>query len=164
MKNILITSSGKFYLKQKWHSNRDQVLFPYNWHQRRHGLRYAWLDNHSGFPGDSDGKESSCNAGDLGLIPGLGRSPGEGNGTPLQYSGLENSMDRGVWKAIVHGVAKRQTGLSDFHTHKQSFRNQNSDVNFRQQDCKYHKIPIICPGICKDYFQNTEGDIFQRPH
>ena len=63
-----------------------------------------------GFPCDSDGKESACNAGDLGLIPGLGRSPGEGKGYPLQYSGLENSMD-----CIVHGVAKSQTRLSDFH-------------------------------------------------
>ena len=57
-----------------------------------------------GFPGGSDGKESACNAGDLGSIPGLGRSPGEGNGNPLQYSDLENSMDRGAWQAVVHGV------------------------------------------------------------
>ena len=60
----------------------------------------------------SVGKESACNAGDLGLIPGLGRSPGEGKGYPLQYSGLENSMD-----CIVHGVTKSQTQLSDFHFH-----------------------------------------------
>ena len=51
----------------------------------------------SGFPGGSDSKESACNAGDLGLIPGSGRSPGEGNGNPLQYSCLENCMDRGAW-------------------------------------------------------------------
>ena len=51
-----------------------------------------------GFPGASDGKESTCNVGDLGLIPGLGRSPGEGNGSPLQYSCLENPMDRGDWQ------------------------------------------------------------------
>ena len=61
-----------------------------------------------GFPGDSDGKRI-CNVGDLGLIPGLGRSPGEGNGNPLQYSDLENSMDRGAWWAIVHGVGKSWT-------------------------------------------------------
>ena len=61
------------------------------------------------FPGGSDGKESACKLGD----PGLGRSPGEGNGNPLQYSCLENFMDRGVWWATVHGVAKRQTQLSD---------------------------------------------------
>ena len=66
-----------------------------------------------GFPGGSDSKESGGNAGDLGLIPGLGRSPGEGHGNPLQYSCLENSMDSGAWWATVHGVAKSQTGLSD---------------------------------------------------
>ena len=56
----------------------------------------------------SDGKESTCNAGDLGLIPGSGRTPGEGNGNPLQYSCLENPMDRGAWWATVHWVAKSQ--------------------------------------------------------
>ena len=57
-------------------------------------------------PGGSDGKEFTCNAGDQGLIPGSGRSPGEGNGNPFQYSCLENPMDRGAWWATVHGVAK----------------------------------------------------------
>ena len=60
------------------------------------------------FPGDSDGKESACNAGDLALSPRSGRSPGVGKGYPLQYPGLENSMDRGAWQATVQGVAKRQ--------------------------------------------------------
>ena len=60
-------------------------------------------------PGGSVSKVSACNAGDLGSIPGLGRSPGEGNGNPLQYSCLENSMDRGAWWATVHGVTKSQT-------------------------------------------------------
>ena len=59
-----------------------------------------------GFPGSSNGKESACNVGDLGSIPGLGRSPGEGNGNPLQYSCLGNPIDRGAWRAAVHGVAK----------------------------------------------------------
>ena len=68
-----------------------------------------------GFPGGSDGKETACNAEDLGLITGLGRSPGEENGYSLQYSSLENSTDRGDWRAIVHGIAKTQTLLSDFH-------------------------------------------------
>ena len=58
--------------------------------------------------GGSDGKESACNVGDLGLIPGWGRSPEEGNGYPLQYSCLENPMDRGAWWATVHGVTKSQ--------------------------------------------------------
>ena len=63
-----------------------------------------------GFPCGSAGKESTCNVGDLGAIPGLGRSPGEGKGYPLQYSGLENSMD-----SIVHGIAKSWTRLNNFH-------------------------------------------------
>ena len=66
-----------------------------------------------GFPGGSDGKEFACNVGDLGLIPGLGRSPGEGNGTPVQYSCCDDLMDRGAWRAAVHGVAKSRTRLSD---------------------------------------------------
>ena len=66
--------------------------------------------NITGFPGGSDGKESACDAGDLGLILASGRSPGEGNGYPLQYSCLENSMDRGAWKAAV---AKSWTQLSN---------------------------------------------------
>ena len=67
-----------------------------------------------GLPGGSDGKASACNAGDLGLIPGSGRCPGEGNGNPFQYSCLENSMDRGALEATVHGVAKSWTRLSNF--------------------------------------------------
>ena len=59
--------------------------------------------------GSPDGKDSAYNAGDLGLIPGLGRSPGEGNGSSLQYSGLENSMDRGAWQVKVHAVAESDT-------------------------------------------------------
>ena len=65
-----------------------------------------------GFPGGSAGKEFTCNAGDLGSIPGLGRFPGEGNNYPLQYSGLENSME-----CIDHRVAKSRTQLSAFHFH-----------------------------------------------
>ena len=66
-----------------------------------------------GFPGSSDSKESVCNEGEQSLIPGLGRSPGEGKGTPLQYSCLENPMVRGAWQTTVHGVTKSQTGLSE---------------------------------------------------
>ena len=66
-----------------------------------------------GFPGGSDSKESACNARDLGLILGSGRFPGEGNGYPLQYFCLENSMDRGAWLATFHGVAKSWTQPSD---------------------------------------------------
>ena len=73
-----------------------------------YSLPYSYL----GFPCSSAGKESACNVGDLGSIPGLGRSPGEGNGYPFQDPGPENSMN-----CIVHGVAKSQTGLSIFHFH-----------------------------------------------
>ena len=59
-----------------------------------------------GFPGGSDGKESACNVGNLGSIPGSGRSPGEGHSNPLQYSCLENPMERGAWQATVHGVSE----------------------------------------------------------
>ena len=67
-----------------------------------------------GFPGGSEVKASARNARGLGSIPGSGRSTGEGNGNPLQYSCLENPMDGGTWWAIVHGVAKSRTRLSDF--------------------------------------------------
>ena len=66
-----------------------------------------------GFPGASDSKESPCNAGDPGSIPGLGRFPGEGHGNPLQYSCLENAMDRGAWWATICGAPKSQTRLSN---------------------------------------------------
>ena len=65
-----------------------------------------------GFPAGSDGEESACNAGDMGWIW-VGRPPGEGNGTPLQCSCLENSMDRGAWRATVHGAAKSRIQLSE---------------------------------------------------
>ena len=65
-----------------------------------------WSMHQLGFPGGSDSKESVCNAGDLASIPGLGRSLGEGNGNPFQYSCLGNSKDRGAWQAIIHGVSK----------------------------------------------------------
>ena len=71
-------------------------------------LSVSWV-----FLGGSDSKESACNAGDLGSIPGLGKSPGEGNGNPLQYCYLENAMDRGAWQATVHGVAKSWTRLRE---------------------------------------------------
>ena len=66
-----------------------------------------------GFPGGSDSKEYAYNTGDLGSIPGLGRSPGEGHGYPLQYCCLENSMDRGTRWTAVHGIAESRTQLSD---------------------------------------------------
>ena len=76
----------------------------------------CWVDidvNYKGFPGGSDGKESACIAGDLGLILGSGRSTRKGNGNPLHYSCLGNPIDRGAWWATVHGVTKSQTWLND---------------------------------------------------
>ena len=75
---------------------------------------YGRVVFHVSFPGGSEGKESACSARDLGLIPESGRSPGEENGNPFQYSCLENPMNRGAWQATVHGVAQSQTQLSDF--------------------------------------------------
>ena len=82
--------------------------------------------------GDLAGKEFTCNAGDLGSIPGLGRSPGERKGYPLQYSGLENSMD-----CIVPGVAKSQTRLTDFH----NFGRKRQSIKATVRDSK--KSPIV---------------------
>ena len=99
-------------LGHKWATS----LFPFTILCKLSLWLLTWLPNglpqfpNLGFPCGSAGKESACNAGDLGLIPGLGRSPGAGKGYPLQYSGLENSMD-----FIVHGIAKSRTRLSDFH-------------------------------------------------
>ena len=70
-----------------------------------------------GFPGTSGSKESACSVGNPGSVPGLGRSPGEGHGNPLQYSCLESSIDLGAWWAAVHGVTKSRIWLRDSHTH-----------------------------------------------
>ena len=80
----------------------------WNKDSKREGLWFI-----KGFSGGSNGKESDCSVWQLGSIPGSGRSPGEGNGYPLQYSCLENAVDRRAWWAIVHGVAKSQTWLKD---------------------------------------------------
>ena len=81
------------------------------------------------FPDSSVGKESACNAGDLGSVPGLGRSPGEGKGYPLQYSGLENSMD-----SIVHGVAKSRTQLRHFHFPRNSQISEGPGKHFPSEN------------------------------
>ena len=81
--------------------------------ERKRAGTFLWA---RGFPGGSDGKESTCNVGDLGSIPESGRSPGRGHGNPLQYSCLGNPMGRGAWQATVHGVAKNRTWLSGFYS------------------------------------------------
>ena len=90
-----------------------------------------------GFPDSSVGKESACNAGDLGLIPGLGRSPGEGKSYPLQYSGLENSMD-----CIVHGAQSR-TQQSNFHfTIKKRYKDRFNSKVFLLKKCLFSKFQV----------------------
>ena len=96
---------------RRWRQEDEQQGFLCDW-LREH--TWLYLIGPKGFPGGSEVKASACNIGDLGSIPGSGRSPGEGNGSPLQYSCLENPMDRGSWQATVHGVAKSWTQLSDF--------------------------------------------------
>ena len=102
-----------------------------------------WLRDFT-FDGSSFGKESTCNAGDLGLIPGLGRSPEEGKGYPRQYSGLENSID-----CIVHGVTKSQTLLGNFHYWKHFFPNDNLTHNFL-----LFIAWIKCPHTVKPYIDH----------
>ena len=87
------------------------------------------------FPGGSDGEASAYKGGDLGSIPGSGRSSGEGNGNPLQYSCLEKPMDRGAWWATVHGVEKSRTRLSNF-----TFINSEM-VRFSKDEGKYRNSP-----------------------
>ena len=76
------------------------------WFLTPEDLSFVLSTINRGFPHSSVGKESACSAGDPGSIPGWGRSSGEGNGNPLQYSHLENRIDRGAWQATVHGIAK----------------------------------------------------------
>ena len=106
-----------------------------------------------GFPGGSDGKESACNAGDPGLNPGSGISPGEGNGNPLQYSCLENLMDRGAWKVTVRGVSQSQIELKRLSTQASGIQilTQKNALFFlpiseyhQKQFCSYMKEPTVC--------------------
>ena len=101
----------------------------------------------------SAGKESTCNAGDPGSIPGSGRSPREGNGYPLQHSGLENSMDRRAWRATVHGVAKSRTRLRDFHTHARMC-SQNGPCSY-VEDSLYNLPFPLC--FCVHLWCKTNG-------
>ena len=102
------------FLVRIGHSHDKQIL---RWVPILHGASHpSW-----GFPGDSDGKESACNAGDPVPSLGSGRFPGEGIVYPLQYPCLENPMDRGTRRTTVHGVTKSQTQLSNWHFHISSF-------------------------------------------
>ena len=97
-----------------------------------------WVSISESFPGGSDGKEPACNAGDLGSIPGSGISLGEGNGNPLQYSCLENPLDRRAWWATVHGVTKSQTQLSNKH---------NTTIS-DELSPNGKKLPTVVPAFC----------------
>ena len=112
------------------------------------GIKFASPISSAGFPCGSAGKESACNVGDLGSIPGLGRSPGEGKGYPLQYSGLENSLDR-----IVHEITKSQTLLSDFHFTSSCLRHWQAG-----------SLPLAPPGKPKFYLFIWLCQVFKLQH
>ena len=108
-REIFCLFEGKKARKVHWDEGKSSLLnMPHCLYQR-----FA-----TSSPGSSDGKASARNEGDLGSIPVLGRSPGEGNGNPLQYSCLENPTDGGAWQATVHGVTKSRTQLSELHQQK----------------------------------------------
>ena len=123
------------------------------------------------------GKESACNAGDAGgagLTPGSGRCPGGGNGSPLQYSCLENSMDRGAWRATDLGVTESQTGQSDLQeTQKQLFKKLKYLLDYIQK--KFFQMPILAKSlllessvqdllsfwVIEEYIKSPSGDLGQ---
>ena len=101
------TGMGCHFLLHKWNRVLTIFLLLNNLHLLILQCYFCIFGYFSGFPGGSDSKESTCNAGDTGSFSGSGKSSGEGNGNPLQYSCLKNSTDRGTWWAIVHGVTER---------------------------------------------------------
>ena len=108
--------------KNPGRDSSDPPLLPPSWHEIKTiilGSIHWRLEPSQGFPCGSDGKESAHGVGDQGLIPELGRSCGGGYSYPLQYSCLENPMNRGAWRATVHGAAKSRTWLKWFSTHAQ---------------------------------------------
>ena len=111
------------------------------------------------FPGGSDGKESACNAGDGGLIPGLGRSPGECNGNPLQYSCLETPMDRGAWWAAVPGVAQSWTRLTRLSSSSNSYLCISDKVWLKTGViicfCKLIFLHLVCTKCCSRSFMSN---------
>ena len=110
---------------------------------------------YSSLPGGSDGKESACSVGDPGLIPGSGRSPGEENGNPLQYFSLENPMNRGVWQAAVHGVAKSRTQPSDF-----TFFFRDGSILLRSVFYFYFNLGKKAKGESSAPWVNSSGSTF----
>ena len=112
-----------------------------------------------GFPGGSEDKASAGNAGDPGSIPGLGRSPGEGDGNTLQYSSLKNPMERGAWRATVHGVTKSRTRLSDLHTHTHTHTHTHIHALYFQCS-SYRDWQIICCSVLKSWYDLALGKEF----
>ena len=129
-------------------------------------FRYDYiLYTDKGFPGGSEVKAAACNAGDLGSIPGLGRSPGEGNGNPLQYSCLENLIDGGAWWATVHEVAKSRPRLSDFtsYTDKiylsrcKTVKNQHNFSHLKEQQFRTYWVSLVAQMVKNLYaMQETQ--------
>ena len=103
-----------------------------------------FLEFPGSFPGSSVGKESACNAGDQGLIPGSGRSPREGNGNPLQYSCLENPVDRGAWWATVHGVTQTWTRLKHLSMHACIGEGNSNPLQYSWRS-QWHPTPVLLP-------------------
>ena len=104
-------------IESSWFLAEITFILPAQWMSLGKDANIShFLCIHRGFPGGSVVKNPPANAGDVGLIPALRRSPGEGNGNPLQYSCLENPGDSGAWQAIVHGVTKSWTQFSDYTT------------------------------------------------
>ena len=114
------------------------------------------------FPGGSAGKEYACNAGDPGLIPGSGRSPGGGHGNPFQYFCLENSIDRRVWQAKVHGITKSQTWLTHTQLKKLTklFKNLAKLVHYLQCSMKWKPLNCVWLFVTPWTVQSME---FSRP-
>ena len=115
-----------------------EVQQVWEWDQGAKSLHLVKIYFLSGLPGGSAGKESACKVGDLGSISGLGRALGEGKGYPLQYSGLEKSMD-----CIVHGIAKSRTRLSDFHFHTSYHTLGNRHASGQQSPCTTTTEPVF---------------------
>ena len=128
-------------------------------------LNVCEMNNSKGkyFPGGSDGKASACNVGDPGSIPGLGRSPGEGNGNPPQHFCLENPMDGRAWWATVHGVTKSQTRLSDFTSRENNGRRVLIRASFSHNTSVSHwHFPGISPCVENRYLDNRGGIVMKR--
>ena len=110
-----------------------------------------------GFPRSSVGKQSACDTGDPGSIPGMGRSPGEGNGNPLQYSCLENPMNRGGWQVAVHGVTRVRHDLAtNTFTFSLSITLADS-INIIHTSVQFSSVAQSCPTLCHPVNRSTPG-------